>query len=703
MKTIWRKMTIFATTMFRVLKFGGSSVAGATQVSRVLDIVEAEACKGTVVLVASAISGCTDALLSGNQAQLQEMERRHRDMVRRLFTGADRTAMQQRMNALFVQMRNAPADQRVTYGEIFSTTLLAAKLEADGYKTRWLDSRDLVVKDDQPRTYQRIKAAIKASSADIFVAPGFICQDKDGKPSTLGRGGSDFSAALYAAAVGADSLQIWTDVPGIMTANPKQVPSARTVPRMSYAAALDMASHGAKVLYAPTVAPAMEAGIDIEIRNTFAPDGKHTVIGAFPDAGRWIGVASEKGRIRLVGAQLPGLDGQDAADRAQGALSQAGIAALRMAADGPSLDIDVKEAVLDQALRALHRAFFQEMPVQEVNLFLAGDGAVGQALLKMVQESASAVKERTGKHLRVVGRSNSRQYGIDLGGQPEINKKGDYIQAILEQAPKGSIFVDATNSETLYLRYAELLQAGIGIVSSNRRSFAGSFTDFAAMRQTARENGAILRYETTVGAALPILESIARGANSCDEVLSLEAVVSCTLNQILSDYRPGGVSFASLVRRAQEAGLTEPDPRLDLGGKDALRKLLILAREAGIPLEEQQIQVQPIVPQSLLQGSLGQFYDGLEAYEPQWAREALKAEQQGFRRRFVAWLEKTPDGYQAGIGLRNVAPVHPAYNLRGTENAIIVRSAFHPYPLLIQGPGEGAREAASSILNDILR
>ena len=200
-----------------------------------------------------------------------------------------------------------------------------------------------------------------------------------------------------------------------------------------------------------------------------------------------------------------------------------------------------------------------------------------------------------------------------------------------------------------------------------------------------------------------MLESITRGTNSCDEILSIEAVVSCTLNQILGDYRPGGERFASLVRKAQAAGLTEKDPRMDLSGKDALRKLLILSREAGAQLEEKDVRITPIVPLDRFKGSLDDFYAALEESEPELARQENAAASQGFRRRFVAWLEKTPAGYQAGIGIRNVAPVHPAYHLRGTENAIIVRSAFHPYPLVIQGPGEGARDAASSILNDILR
>ena len=685
--------------MYRVLKFGGSSVASATAMSRVLDIVEAEAAKGCVILVSSAISGCTDSLLSEDDARWADMERRHQSIVKRLFTGADREALQQKLDALFQEMRQAPQEEKVTFGELFSTTILAAKLASEGYKTVWLDSRDLVVKDNEPLTYERIQKVIQEKQADVFVAPGFICRDQAGNISTLGRGGSDYTAALYAAAVGAGSLQIWTDVPGIMTANPKEVPAARTIPRMSYAAALEMASHGAKVLYAPTVAPAMAAKIDIEIRNTFVPDGKFTVVNAQKDASQWVGVASEGETIRLVGTR----EAAEAKETIFNALQEEGIQARSIQKDGNSFVICLRKSVLEQALKAIHRAFFQDLPVAEVNLFLCGDGAVAQALIQMVQQSASTVKERTGKSLRIVGRANSRQYGIDLGGHPVIGTEGDYIDALLKVAPKGSVFVDATNSKTLYKRYVDLLEAGIGIVSSNRRSFAIPYAVYAAMHAAARENGVILRYETTVGAALPILESISRGTNSCDEVLSIEAVVSCTLNQILSEYQSGGESLASRVRKAAEAGLTEPDPRVDLGGQDALRKLLILAREAGVRLEEAQVEVTPAVPETVMQGSIGQFYEKLEAYEPTWAAHAREAAVQGFRQRFVAFLEKTPHGFRAGIGLRNVPPVHPAYYLRGTENAIIVRSAFHPYPLVIQGPGEGAREAASSVLNDILR
>ncbi len=481
-----------------------------------------------------------------------------------------------------------------------------------------------------------------------------------------------------------------------MTANPKQVPQARTIPTMTYNAALQMASHGAKVLYAPTVAPAMEAGIDIEIKNTFAPEGKYTVIGKEGPKG-WIGVASEADTITVVG------QGDDGAPRAEKALLKEGISALSIKETEAGVELKVRQKVLEQALRALHRAFFQELPTAEIGLFIAGDGAVAHALYNMIKSAAENVEARTGKRLLIVGKANSKRYGIDLTGHPVINTQGSYVDAIINVAPKGSVFVDCTNSETLYKRYTDLLEAGIGVVSSNRRSFAVPYPEFAAMHAAARENGVPLRYETTVGAALPILESISRGANSSDEVTSIEAVVSCTLNQILGDYLPGRESFASMVRRAQEAGLTEADPRMDLGGKDALRKLLILSREAGVRLEEKDVKVEPVIPAEAFKGSVEDFYAALEAYEPKLAMKADAASAKGERLRFVAYLRKNGKAYEAGIGIRSVAPEHPAYYLRGTENAIIVRSAFHPYPLVIQGPGEGAREAASSILNDILR
>lgn len=692
--------------MYSVLKFGGSSVATATNISRVLDIVGAEVQQGRqVILVSSAISGCTDALLEIAAAETaperkielcQTLLERHLAIARRLFTGREQEAMAPLLQGLFEEMMAAPDAAKVTFGEIFSTRILAEKLRCEHYRTQWLDSRELVVSDDLPESYRRIAAV--GDDAQIFVAPGFIARDSAGTVTTLGRGGSDYSAAIYAAAVGAVSLQIWTDVPGIMTANPKAVSRARTVPQMPYQAALDMARCGAKVLYAPTVAPAMEAGIAIEIKNTFDPANPGTTIQGAPsqESYRWIGVTSlaENDHIRMTlvaSGVVPAKEKETILQRLAEALRRGGIQALGEAKECDGLfSFPVSPMLEKRALEVLHREFFETVPLRTVDVYIAGRGAVGTALVEIIAEASDTIRERTGKILRIADVADSRRPA--------------FVDEILAAHPRGAVFVDCTNSHDLYRRYADLLRAGISIVSSNRRSFAVPYVEYAAMHAAAMQSGTFLRYETTVGAALPVLDAIAESANSCDEILSVEAVVSCTLNQILGDYTGEDVSFAALLRQAQEAGLTERDPRVDLGGRDALRKLLILSRVAGIPLEESDVDVEPVV--KLSEGTPEEFYADLEAQEPALSLRALKASVKGRRLRFVASLEKdpaAPKGYRASIRVREVEKEHPAYHLRGTENAIILRSAFHPYPLVIEGAGEGAKQAASSILNDILK
>lgn len=690
----------------QVLKFGGSSVANATNISRVLDIVSKAARKDRVVLVCSAISGCTDTLLglartergSAERAvMLESLKTRHGDIIRRLFTGAEREAVSAKIAALFDKLSAAPEDEMVTFGELFSTTIIAEKLRCEGFRTKWLDSRILVIKDNTTLTYNNISTAVALEpEVEIFVAPGFIASEYDGKVTTLGRGGSDFSAALYAAATKASRLEIWTDVPGIMTANPKQVPAARTIPEMPYQAALDMASHGAKVLYAPTVQPAMEAGIAIHILDTFEPENPGTVIKALPEAevAEWMGVTSvddpRQGDSLLCLVSNGRINGESACARTVDCLKKAGIRTLSCSSDGTNVYASVRLAVAGEALNAIHREFFETAPATTVNLYIAGTGAVGTALKELIDESSEHIARRTGKVLRIEGYSSNR----------------DFAQMVRKTAPRGSIFVDVTDSETIYKEYEGLLREGLNIVSSNRRALAVPFVDYAAMQAAAQENGVFLRYETTVGSALPMLESIAAGANSSDEILSIEAVVSCTLNRILSEYTLTPCSFAQIVRKAQDEGLTESDPRIDLSGREALRKLLILAREAGVPLEEDDVEIEPVIGLEYAGLSLDEFYARLEADEPRFAALEAAADAAHQRQRFVASLEKDPEGphgYRASIRVKNVDALHPAYRITGTENAIIIRSAYHPYPLLIQGAGEGARLAAASVLNDILR
>ena len=701
--------------MFTVLKFGGSSVADATATSRVLDIIAAKAREGRLIIVGSAISGCTDGLLAaagGDRSGLPALLERHLGIIRRLFTGTEQEAASDETCRLFSEMADAPDDEKVTYGELFSTRILSRKLSAEGFRTKWLDSRELIVDGDPTETYRRIKKAVQDPAVEIFVAPGFIAGTPEGKVTTLGRGGSDYSAALYAAAAGADALCKWTDVPGMMTADRRKVPAARTIPFLSYTDAEMMALHGAKVLYAPAVRPAMEAGIPIHILDTFHPSDPGTVISATPVTGtaQWLGVTSKAHTLYLLGSGDTG----EAAGRIADMLRSEGIAPLDIRRTARGVEADIKPQVETAALKAIHRAFFETASVDTIDIFIAGAGAVGKALVELVGRSQATVEKRTGKALRILGIADSKRYAICLSGMdPEKTlqalqggQEGSFPDEVLRVAPKGAVFVDCTDSTEIYRSYTSLMEAGIHVVSSNRRSLAVPFVEYAAMKTAALQNGVSFRYETTVGAALPVLESISRGTNSCDEVVSIEAVVSCTLNQILGEYRPGGPSFARLLRKAQESGLTEADPRQDLDGKDALRKILILGREAGLPLEASDVAVSPLTPEPMDHLGLEDFYKALEAMEPSFAEAFERAGAEGCRRRFVASIERDPTcplGYRAGIRIQDVGISHPAYHLRGTENAIIVQSAFHPYPLVIQGAGEGAQQAASSILNDILR
>lgn len=698
----------------KVLKFGGSSVASATRMSGVLDIVTNALQTDRVVLVSSAISGCTDTLIEiGRRASegdsscldlVRTLQDRHSKIISRLFTGKELEKISEKLSVFSDQLRIAAenilgkksitkdeAEHIQTFGELFSTTILASKLATENFKVKWLDSRVLVVKDDLKQTYSNIKSSVDVSpEIDVFVAPGFIAHDAAARIVTLGRGGSDFSAALYAAALDANSLQIWTDVPGIMTSNPKVVPAARTIPQMSYEAALCMAEHGAKVLYAPTVAPAMAANIAINIRNTFDPANPGTMIEKLPTrmVCEWMGVSNmtvgENERI-VVTAEGP-IDEPVAHKRALAALKDAGIVPIATGAETGCITVDVRPTVAKEACRVLHKEFFEFAKLNVVDLYVAGNGAVGSALKTFIEGG------------RAVG--NGKQVHL-----AEISSDHGFADKVLANAPRHSIFVDCTNSEDIFKKYVPLLEAGISIVSSNRRSLAVPYVEYAAMKRAAMRNGCFLRYDTTVGTALPILESISGGAG-CNELDYIEAVVSCTLNHIITGYDGANTeSFATLLQKAQKAGLTENDPRIDLGGRDALRKLLILAREAGIPLEEEDVEITPMLGQDYFDCTLDEFYSKLEKAEPEFIKREAELDALDKRQRFVASLHRdssAKNGYRAEIKMQLVGVESPFYWISGTENVTIIKSD-NSAPLVIRGAGEGARQAASGVLNDILK
>lgn len=649
-----------------VLKFGGTSVAGATAMSRVLDIVDGARSRGKVVLVSSAISGCTDALIAMAVLSPEEREKaglellqRHKAIAARLFTGRERESIFSTLDETFRDMLDDDPENYQTHGELFSTRILAAKLRCDGVAALWLDSRDLIrVRDgrvDKEITYKKIREAVADHpEVDVFVVPGFIASDSKGRVCTLGRGGSDYSASLYAAALGADALQIWTDVPGIMTTNPKDLKTARTIPQISYDAAFCLAAHGAKVLYAPAVEPAMESGLAIQILDTFHPGLPGTVIKALPRRihGAWMGIACQKtpDEAQLCIVADGAIDEGDVSE-IRSRLERANTVLRGIRLEDDHIIVSLAPGDEAEALRICHYACFEAEG--SIDVWLAGEGKVGQALLEIIS--------RTDNRINVRGISRHE------------SEDGQFFARMFEEPSRKAVFVDCTDSETIYKWYIPALEAGINVVSSNRRALSVPYAEYALMKRTARRTGRFLRYETTVGASLPMLDSINMSANSADEILSIEAVVSCTLNYIMTC----GLPFDEALAKAREVGLTEKDPGMDLGGKDALRKLLILAREAGVPLEEDDVEIEPV--------------DGSQVRPD---------------RRFVASIEKDPacpKGYRAAIRMKTVTPDDPAWSVRGTDNMISIRSAFHPSPLIIRGAGEGARMAASSVLNDILK
>ena len=809
----------------QVLKFGGSSVANAANMARVADIVTRAVDRDRTILVCSAISGFTDALIrtgslaaardEGYKAIIDEYQQKHHDIIRQLLPEQRQAQALELCDAVLDSLRGiahgvyllgelseASLDAIQGTGELLSTRIMALLLASAGIAVKWVDSREIIKtfkKDgttvvDTAASYANMAAMLERNPVtSLFVLPGFIASDSHGRTTTLGRGGSDYSASLLAVGCGVRRLEIWTDVTGMMTANPRIVPSARTISNISYRAALELSHFGAKVIYPPTIQPVVSEGIPIYVRNTFCPDAPGTLIEKNPPRSkeRLVGISnSDKiALISLEGSGMVGVPGfsarlfeslsrsgisiilitqassvntmcvaiseKDAAkakeaadscfayeislgklnplkvekgfsivclvgDDIMSALGRHGIS-IRATAQGSSernISVVVRSEEADRAIRYIHNEFFDRTPARDINLFIAGYGTVGKALVDIIRRNGDAIAARTGKRLRIAGISNSRRYVLDTEGiSPEwtgelleggVSAADDaYFEALAHTSLENSVFVDCTASEDVACKYPLLFQHGYSVVACNKIAFSFPYSQYRAIRSSALENGVSLRYETTVGAALPVLDAVSRCVCSGDRIHRIEAVLSGTLNYIFSTYDGGAaVTFADTVRQAVAAGYAEPDPRIDLSGRDVLRKLLILAREAGLPIEEEDVAVEPLLPAEYFEGGTEDFYRRLQEHEPELAARYRDAAEKGLRRRVVALLEHCPDaatGYRASIVLKEVGEDHPLFNLSGTDNAVLLETDFYPSPLVIQGAGAGAYQTASGILNDILK
>ena len=818
----------------QVLKFGGTSVANAEAIQQVVEIVSRSVDRDRTILVVSAIRGCTDALIRiGNLASqrdeaykevIDSLQKQHHQIIKEVLPVEKQEESRETCDSLFNSLRSiaqgvfllgelspTSLDAIQGFGEQWSSRIIATKLASIGIATKWVDSRKIIrtvskgEKNtvDVQKTYSRINEMIESNPiTQLFVMPGFIASDKQGRTTTLGRGGSDYSASLMAVGCKARALEIWTDVPGMMTANPKVVPTARTISNISYKAALELSHFGAKVIYPPTIQPVVTEGIPIYVKNTFDPQAYGTLIEKNPPRSKdsVIGISNSDNiaLLSLEGSGMVGIPGfssrlfetlsqndiniilitqassvhtmciavsekdaekaREAADRCfayeislgklnplkvekgfsivclvgDDVLNQSGatgrmLAALgnnsipvRATAQGSSeknISVIISSHDTEAALRTIHNEFFDRRSGKDIHLFIAGYGVVGKALVDIISKNREKIEKRTGRRLHVCGLSNSRRFILDKNGLPleniaeqlaEGHCSADeaYFNQLATLSMENSVFVDCTASADIAFKYMNLFKRGYSVVACNKITFSLPYRQYAAVKEAAIEIGATLRYETTVGAALPILESISRSVHSGDEILRIEAVLSGTLNYIFSNYAGGeGGTFAEVVKRAQDAGYTEPDPRLDLSGRDVLRKLLILSREAGVGIDEKDVEISSILPEDFFEGDVEAFYAKLAENEAMFAARYNEAASKGLRQRFVASLVKdngSPFGYKAKIGLECVDASHPLFSLCGTDNAALIQTDFYPSPLVVQGAGAGAYQTASGVLNDII-
>ena len=815
----------------QVLKFGGTSVANANNISKVVEIVSKAVERDRTIMVCSAISKCTDTLIMiGRKAAckdesyatlIEDLRKRHHEIILNVLPIEKHEESLEVCDGIFEsisdiakgvcligELTQASLDAIQGCGELLSTKIIATKLASIGISTKWVDSRNIIRTENidgknivlQEESYNNVEKMVDDNHiTSLFVVPGFIASDTRGRMTTLGRGGSDYSASIYAVGCKARRLEIWSDVPGMMTANPKIVPSARSISNISYRAALELSHFGAKVIYPPTIQPVVSKGIPIYVKNTFDPDAHGTLIEKNPprSQSKLIGLSNSDNMalLSLEGSGMVGIPGFSSrlfdtvsrnginillitqassvhtmciavseadAEKAKAAadstfayeislgklnplkvekgysivclvgddiVNQYGttgrmLAALgrysipvRATAQGSSernISIIVSSEHVTEAIQHIHNEFFDKSFEKQVNIFIAGYGNVGSSLISIIAANRDKIAASTGRRINVIGVSNSRKYvidrnGLDLGGIEDLLAKGEsaadeaFFEALAALSMENSIFVDCTASSDIAYKYMNLFKRGYSVVACNKITFSAPYSQYSAIKETAVAYGASVRYETTVGAAQPILESIARCVNCGDEILQVEAVLSGTLNYIYSTYKGGeGGTFAETVRKAQDAGYTEPDPRLDLSGRDVLRKLLILSREAGVPLDEADVEINPILGPEYFSVKVPQFYEMMAANEDKFAAIYNEAAKKGLRQRFVASLEKTSNGYKASLGLKSIGPEHPLYNLSGTDNCCIIRTSLYPSPLVIQGAGAGAMQTASGVLNDIL-
>ena len=806
----------------KVLKFGGTSVGSVKSILSLKRIVEKEARKQPIVVVVSALGGITDMLISTSRLaqegkdewkeQFEQMVDRHHKMIDTIITDTnDREMLFNKVDSLFEQLHSIyfgvylihdlskkTLDAIVSYGERLSSNIVSTLVKG----SRWMDSRDFIKTTISPNgkiildtdlTNHLVKKAF-ADLPRVSLVPGFISSDKDsGETTNLGRGGSDYTAAITAADLDAEILEIWTDVDGFMTADPRVIKTAYTIDELSYVEAMELCNFGAKVVYPPTIYPVRIKNIPIRVKNTFNPEAPGTIIKDKIDNDHKPikGISSIKNTslITVSGLAMVGVIGvnrriftaladngisvfmvsqassenstsigvrdEDSADAARvlnnefaaeiedgamypmhvesklatiaivgenmkhaagiagklfGTLGRSGISVIACAQGASETNISfvVRGAELRKAMNVLHDSFFLS-EYKVLNLFICGIGTVGGKLIEQIRSQYDNLKEHSRLKLNVVGVASSHNAiysrdGIDLANYKELLKASEpsdpekLRDTILSMNIFNAVFVDCTASKEIAALYQSLLDHNVSIVAANKIAASSSYDDYTRLKETALRRGIKFLFETNVGAGLPIIGTINDLRNSGDRILKIEAVLSGTLNYIFNKIS-AQCPFSETVKRAKEEGYSEPDPRIDLSGTDVVRKIVILAREAGYRVEQEDVEKHLFVPDHFFTGSLEDFWKHLPELNADFEEKRKKLEEEGRRWRFIA----TMDHGKVSVALRDTTQDSPFYNLEGSNNIVLLTTErYKEYPMLIQGYGAGASVTAAGVFANII-
>ena len=805
----------------KVMKFGGTSVGSVNSILSVKKIVESAG--EPVIVVVSALGGITDQLISTSrmaatgdaayEGAYREIVRRHEEMVKGVIpAGETQTLLHYQVNELLDELKDIfqgiylikdlspkTSDTIVSYGERLSS-LIASRLIQGAV---WFDSRTFIKTEkkhnkhtlDTELTNRLVREAFK-EIPQVSLVPGFISSDKvSGDVTNLGRGGSDYTAAVIAAALGADSLEIWTDVDGFMTADPRVISTAYTISELTYVEATELCNFGAKVVYPPTIYPVCHKNIPILIKNTFNPDGQGTVIKQNVDhtkskAIKGISSINDTSLITVQGLGMVGVIGVNY--RIFKALAKNGISVflVSQASSENSTSIGVRNADADLACEVLNEEFAKEIEMGEIspiqaeknlatvaivgenmkhtpgiagklfgtlgrnginviacaqgasetnisfvvdskslrkslnvihdsfflseyqvlNLFICGVGTVGGSLVEQIRQQQKKLMMENGLKLHVVGiidatKAMFSRAGFDLGNyREELKEKGtdsslDTIrEEIIGMNIFNSVFVDCTASPDIASLYKDFLQHNISVVAANKIAASSAYENYRELKLIARQRGVKYLFETNVGAGLPIINTINDLIHSGDKILKIEAVLSGTLNYIFNKIS-ADVPFSRTIKMAQEERYSEPDPRIDLSGKDVIRKLVILAREAGYKLGQEEVEKNLFVPNDFFEGSLEDFWKKVPSLDADFEARRKVLESENKHWRFVAKLENG----KASVGLQEVDRNHPFYGLEGSNNIILLTTErYKEYPMMIQGYGAGAGVTAAGVFADIM-